>query len=114
MDEQVEIQWHKLVIEEENACDSSGIQVASYNGKKVCLYKFRGNWLAFAYLCPHAGGLLAEGEVNAKGEILCPVHGYRFNLRTGYNSTGEGYYLPHWPVEERPDGLYIRLNEKTG
>ena len=37
---------------------------------------------AFTPLCPHATGDLSYGTVYA-GEVECPVHGYRFDLRDG-------------------------------
>jgi 3-phenylpropionate/trans-cinnamate dioxygenase ferredoxin subunit len=37
---------------------------------------------AFTPICPHAMGDLSYGMVY-KGEIECPVHGYRFDLKTG-------------------------------
>ncbi len=37
---------------------------------------------AFTQLCPHAMGDLSYGMVYA-AEVECPVHGYRFDIRTG-------------------------------
>lgn len=37
---------------------------------------------AFTPICPHAMGDLSYGMIY-KGEIECPVHGYRFDLKTG-------------------------------
>jgi 3-phenylpropionate/trans-cinnamate dioxygenase ferredoxin component len=38
--------------------------------------------VAFNALCPHALGDLSQGWVH-KGEVDCPSHGYRFDLRSG-------------------------------
>ena len=37
---------------------------------------------AFTPLCPHAMGDLSYGLVYA-GEVECPVHGYRYDIRDG-------------------------------
>lgn len=33
--------------------------------------------------CNHAGASLAAGDVDASGCIRCPMHGYRFSMRSG-------------------------------
>ncbi len=105
--------WHK-VADGENYIQwpESGIAVIEIEGKKLCLTKWKGRWFSFAYKCPHAGGVLSEAFIDKMGNIVCPLHGYRFNIRTGWDSFDEGYHLANWPVEERPDGIYIGLDEK--
>jgi len=86
-----------------------GIAETEAGGKKICLGKFNGLVFAFSAVCPHAGGRMAEGCINASGHVVCPVHSYKFNMRTGYNVSGEGYYLKHWPVAVRKDGVYVEM-----
>lgn len=50
----------------------------------VVLYNNNGQILAFANECPHAGMPLAEGSIAGK-IIVCPFHGYTFNMETGKN-----------------------------
>jgi nitrite reductase/ring-hydroxylating ferredoxin subunit len=38
--------------------------------------------VAFAPVCPHAGGLLHEGRLRGRN-IVCPLHAYIWNVRTG-------------------------------
>ncbi len=83
------------------------IAVAEINGKKICIARFRGKLFAFAYQCPHAGGLLAEGFIDPLGNIVCPLHRYKYSLQNGYNVSGEGFYLRHWRVELNVDGVFI-------
>ena len=78
--------------------------------KKICVAKYQENIFAFAYKCPHAGGFFVEGFVDALGNVVCPVHRYKYCLKNGRNVSGEGYYLKHWPVEIRDDGVYVGLD----
>lgn len=32
--------------------------------------------------CPHAGGSLAEGSIEG-GSVICPIHGYAYDIVTG-------------------------------
>ena len=57
--------------------------------------------------------MLADGYIDGPGNIVCPVHGYRYELKNGRNSSGEGYYLKNWPVEIRKDGVYLGMEESS-
>jgi nitrite reductase/ring-hydroxylating ferredoxin subunit len=87
----------------------NGIAIAEVQGKKICIARWNQSFFAFAYKCPHAGGLLAEGYIDALGNIVCPLHRYKYALENGRNTSGEGYYLKHWKVEIKDDGVYILL-----
>lgn len=52
---------------------------------------------------------MADGYVDALGNIVCPLHRYRFNPFNGRNTSGEGYYLKTFLTEEREDGLYVNI-----
>ena len=47
----------------------------------------------------------------ALGNVVCPLHRYRFNLQTGRDVTGEGYYLKIYPVEIPEEGVFIGIEE---
>jgi 3-phenylpropionate/trans-cinnamate dioxygenase ferredoxin subunit len=34
-------------------------------------------------------------------------------MKNGRNVSGEGYYLKHWPVELRGDGVFVGLDKPT-
>jgi len=81
--------------------------------KKVCIGRHKEELFAFAAKCPHASGFLAEGFIDALGNVVCPLHRYRFCMKNGRNVSGEGYYLKHWPVEVREDGVYVGLEARS-
>lgn len=80
-------------------------------GKKVCVLKSRNELRACAAKCPHASGKLAEGFIDALGNIVCPIHRYKFDPANGRNVSGEGYYLKTYLLEVRGDGIYIGIEE---
>ena len=56
------------------------------NGTEVAVFRCRSQLYGLQNRCPHAGGSLADGVVEGD-EVICPLHGYRFNIRTGACST---------------------------
>jgi 3-phenylpropionate/trans-cinnamate dioxygenase ferredoxin subunit len=107
--------WHKIA-DDLNEIDfaENNIAVIDFNGKPICLGKYKDALFAFAYKCPHAGGLLAEGFIDALGNIVCPLHRYKYDLKNGRNISGEGYYLNHWPVEIKDDAVFVGVEESGG
>jgi nitrite reductase/ring-hydroxylating ferredoxin subunit len=75
--------------------------------RKICVARFHHELFAFSNKCPHASGLFVEGYIDAMGNVVCPIHRYKFCMRNGRNITGEGYLLKHWKVEVREDGIYV-------
>jgi 3-phenylpropionate/trans-cinnamate dioxygenase ferredoxin subunit len=51
--------------------------------------------------------------LDVTGNVVCPLHRYKFNVQNGRNTSGEGYYLKTYLVEERNDGVYIGFEEKV-
>ncbi|HLG39085.1 MAG TPA: Rieske 2Fe-2S domain-containing protein [Chitinophagaceae bacterium] len=100
--------WYKIA-DHLNELDfaENNIAIAEMDGKKICIGQFNDKIFAFAYKCPHAGGCLAEGYIDALGNVVCPLHRYKYGMKNGRNVSGEGYYLENWPVELREDGVYI-------
>jgi nitrite reductase/ring-hydroxylating ferredoxin subunit len=107
--------WHKIA-DHLNDLDFSenNIAVAEMNGRKLCIAKFKVEVFAFAYECPHAGGILADGYIDALGNIVCPVHRYKYDMKNGRNISGEGYYLKHWAVEIRENGVFVAGESSSG
>ncbi|HET6768256.1 MAG TPA: Rieske 2Fe-2S domain-containing protein [Chitinophagaceae bacterium] len=107
--------WHKVADSlGEIEFASNNIAVVDLEGKNICLAKSNDGVFAFAYKCPHAGGVLAEGFIDPLGNIVCPLHRYKYNIANGRNVSGEGYYLKHWPVQIKEDGVFIGVEETGG
>lgn len=85
------------------------IAVAEVKGKKICIARYNDEWFAFAYKCPHASGIMAEGYIDAVGNVVCPIHRYKFSLKNGRNTSGEGYYLKIYPIKIKEEAVYVGL-----
>ncbi len=100
--------WHKIAdsIAEINFSENKLAEV-EVAGKTVCLALHDATLAACVHKCPHAGGYMQSGYIDALGNIVCPLHRYKFSLQNGRNVSGEGYYLKTFPVQIRQDGVYI-------
>lgn len=76
-------------------------------GRELCIARHDQQLYGCASRCPHASGRMADGWVDALGQIVCPLHRYKFKLSNGVNSTGEGYFLKTYPVKETDDGVFV-------
>jgi nitrite reductase/ring-hydroxylating ferredoxin subunit len=70
---------------EVNELPVGGSKCARVEGVPLALYNVEGKIHAIADVCPHAGMPLAEGELCGK-IIVCPFHGYSYNIETGKNT----------------------------
>ena len=77
------------------------------NGTEAAVFKHEGRLYATQNWCPHAGAALAGGIVEA-GEIVCPAHGYRFDVKTGTCSTDAQLSLKCFGLVPEGPGFSIK------
>lgn len=106
------LNWIKIAESEaELDFNANNIAEAIAGERSICIARFDQKLYAFSNKCPHASGLFINGYIDAVGNVVCPVHRYKFCMRNGRNVTGEGYFLKNWPVEIRDDGIYVGLEK---
>jgi 3-phenylpropionate/trans-cinnamate dioxygenase ferredoxin subunit len=104
------LNWHRLAENPESLnWQDNSIAVTEVNGKKICIAKYREQFFAFAYTCPHASGIMADGWIDLLGNVVCPLHRYKFNIINGRNTSGEGYYLKTYPLRIDEKGIFVEL-----
>ena len=65
--------WHKIAQSvPELPFAENNIAVIEINGKKICIGNHQGNLFAFAYLCPHASGIMADGYIDVLVMLFVP------------------------------------------
>lgn len=105
--------WYKISdFEESLPWQDNNMCLVTAGDKKLTLARFNGQLYAFAYKCPHASGIMADGYLNAAGQVTCPLHRYRFDIKNGRNTSGEGYFLKTYLVEKRPEGIFAGWEDK--
>ena len=105
--------WHKVA---DNAAmlpwQENGMCIVTAGAKQVTLARQADSIFAFALKCPHASGIMADGYITAAGQVACPLHRYRFNMKNGRNTTGEGYFLKTYAVKIEETGIWVGWEDK--
>lgn len=81
-------------------------------GRAITLFRAGAGVYAATAECPHRGGPLAEGLLG-EGCVTCPLHGWRFDLRTGAVTANgdESARLAVFAVTEREGWLLVDAAE---
>lgn len=103
--------WHKLAeslleITQRGERNCLTLKVA---GRELLVVHHANQLYACQAKCPHAGGILLHGRVDANAQIVCPLHQYKFSLINGRNTSGEGYFLKTFPIKETEEGVFVGL-----
>lgn len=84
-------------------------QLLIVHGKRICLALLDQQFYAVEDRCSHQGESLSKGKINYLGEVICPWHGYRFNLKTGRESDERSKDIGCYPIREDGQGIFIGL-----
>ncbi|HUB39965.1 MAG TPA: thiamine pyrophosphate-binding protein [Streptosporangiaceae bacterium] len=98
--------WHR--VDPVDVPDEGRVRSVTAGGRTVALARCRGQLGALENRCPHQGGPLGEGSIE-KGWLRCPWHGYDYDPLTGRPPGGFSDGVAAYAVEERADGVYVRV-----
>ena len=80
--------------------------LVTVDGRDVALFRRGDEVLAVGNECPHQGGSLCDGWV--EGDIVvCPLHGWEFDMRSGACMTVPGESVPRYPVTVEDGAIYV-------
>ncbi|TVR82348.1 MAG: (2Fe-2S)-binding protein [Chitinophagaceae bacterium] len=77
------------------------------HGKELCIGKMKGEFFAVDNKCPHAGGPFDKGFCTSSGFLVCPLHSYKFNVKTSLCSGDSFYRLKKYPVRQLGESLQV-------
>lgn len=103
--------WIKIFNRAEEARErlkESQPQLVEIGSIRICLVRVNDKFFAVGNKCSHNGESLSKGKVNFIGEIVCPWHGYRFNLQTG-QCAENAPDIPTYPIKENEEGFFIGI-----
>ena len=94
-------------------CKTSDIKAGSgrsieVNGKPIAIFNVDGNFYAINDTCAHRGGPLGEGELDGT-TVICPWHGWRYNVTTGENELVPDLPMEKYEVTVEGDDVLVNL-----
>lgn len=97
--------WERVEI----ALEPGEKRVIEIAGREILVGRTSDHYFAVAPRCPHAAWPLADEPVEGF-QIVCTLHGARFDLRDGCPTSGPARRpLAIYPIESREGGLFVSL-----
>jgi len=84
-------------------------RMVTVKGKELAVFLIDGKVVAVDAACPHEGGPLHEGAIDA-GCVVCPWHGFRFELRTGRCDVDHSLSVRRYPTVIEQGEVWVDLN----
>ena len=103
--EKKEPAWQKVA--DTNELKNSQTKKLNLDSRQILLSKVNSKYGAVEGICPHQGGPLIDSKIE-NGIIRCPWHGHPFNPISG-KSLGKDSDLETYEIEEREDGVYLKI-----
>jgi nitrite reductase (NADH) small subunit len=81
------------------------------DGEQIAVFRLRdGSLRGLGAICPHKGGPLADGLMDGH-VVVCPLHGFTYDLSTGDELAGGGAPVCAYNVTADDDGT-IRVRTR--
>lgn len=78
------------------------------NGRRIAVFNLEGTFYAIDDACPHRGASLAEGWCE-NGQVLCPLHGWAFDVRSGQCLTRPDRPVATYQAEVRNGQVWLTV-----
>jgi 3-phenylpropionate/trans-cinnamate dioxygenase ferredoxin component len=78
---------------------------------EIAIFKIEANIYALSNICPHQHTKMIYDGFIEKGCVVCPVHGWMFDLRTGNTPEG-GKGLTSYETKIMNDNVYAKISKK--
>lgn len=113
---------HRVADVEEFADDGSRV-LAEVEGIEVAVFRVEGDYHAVANHCVHQGGPVCEGELRGRTtvaddgwnweydetekHVVCPWHGWLFDVTTGASPDDDRYVVPTYDVTVEDGEVFV-------
>lgn len=104
-------------------------RVRVVDGREIGVFRIGNEYFAYENLCPHAGGPLCQGRrlprtleilgpdktsiglafSSTDLHIVCPWHGYEFDIRTGRHPGNPDLVLKRYPIRVDGDRILVTI-----
>jgi nitrite reductase/ring-hydroxylating ferredoxin subunit len=75
-------------------------------GRTIAVFRDRGVLKAIDDVCPHRGGPLGQGDLE-NGAVICPLHGWAFDLDSGKMRGNPRIVVPTYEVSVEDGAVFV-------
>ena len=114
----------RVKVADEDRFDGDGSRIiVETDGLEIAVFRHGEEYFALANYCIHQGGPLCEGGLTGttdvsedqwdwtydgeKRNIMCPWHGWTFDITTGVSVKDQSYAVPSYEVEVEDGTVYV-------
>ena len=84
-----------------------GSKVVRIKDRSIAVFNHHGTLYAIDNTCPHQGGPLGEGYLEANGVVSCPWHGWTYCVDTGLPDHPGGHSVAAYEVRVEGDDILV-------
>lgn len=119
----------KIFVGPSNEVPEGGRLIVDVAGMTIGIFRFQGKLYAYQNRCPHQGGPVCQGKIvprvtevideqgasrgfafdESRLHIVCPWHGYEYDIQTGTHPGKSSAKLLRVTVEENSSGMYVNV-----
>ena len=81
------------------------------NDTEIAIFKINTNVFALSNICPHQQTTLIYDGIIEDGCVVCPVHGWMFDLKTGMKQSGSRG-LESYSVIINKEEVFVKVKPK--
>ncbi len=116
-----------------SAFSDPGRKVVEVDGVEIGVFHVRGQFSAYRNICPHMGGPVCQGKILPRVEediaddrksrgfvfsktqtnIVCPWHGYEFDIRTGRHQGNPQLRLRALEIRIADGEVFVAVPDRT-
>lgn len=95
-----------------NDISPGGCIDAKLEGHCIGIHNVDGQYYAVDNICPHVGGILHSGQL-MDGVIVCPIHQWKFDVKTGECIWPGKCEIATYPVKVDGDHIFVDINSPS-
>ena len=92
-----------------NSIPIGSLRLLIIDGKKIAMAHTEDGFHAFDNECPHQNEPLHKGMLTAFNEVVCQLHHYRFNIKTGQEVNNRCRSMTGYSIVVEESGVFIDL-----
>ncbi|MEE8348169.1 MAG: Rieske 2Fe-2S domain-containing protein [Acidobacteriota bacterium] len=119
----------QLLVGKEGDFENKDRKILVHGELEIGVFRVDGEFFAYQNQCSHRGGPVCQGKILEKVEeilaedqtshgmkfsdesihVICPWHGFEYNLRSGVNAGDERLRLKKFPVTVEAGSVYVSV-----